>query len=412
MDIQSHIDNPNQLEKMYRSNKSAFKDALNLLTPQQMDHKLIAYWNARLTHDRPDISWGSRKELIFILCASLVAGVLVKLPTLFALNPELFYQRNIGFIVFPILASYFIWDKGLPIKKTLLTGLVFLLAILFINLLPATEKSDTLILACVHLPILLWSVVGFCFINGEFKNRSKVLDFLRFNGDLIIITGLILISGGMLTGITIGLFSVIGFQIEDFYFEYFGIIGLAIAPIIGTYLTQTNPQLVSKISPVIAQIFSPLVLIMLFIYLIAICYSGKDPYNDRSFLMIFNALLIGVMAIILFSISETGKQNQGRLGTVILLALSLVTIVVNGIALSAIVYRITEWGFTPNRLAVLGGNILMLIHLIFISFHLTKYIIKKVPIQRVEHSITIYLPVYILWICMVTFIFPILFQFK
>src|SRR4028118_2180255 len=94
-------------------------------------------------------------------------------------------------------------------------------------------------------------------------------------------TGLILISGAILTGITIGLFSLIGFNIEKVYFDYVGIFGLAAAPVVGTYLTQTNPQLVGKVSPVIAKIFSPLVLVMLVVYLTAIIYSGKDPYNDR-----------------------------------------------------------------------------------------------------------------------------------
>ena len=238
------------------------------------------------------------------------------------------------------------------------------------------------------------------------------MDFLRYNGDLIIITGLILICGGMLTGITIGLFSVIGFQIEDFYFNYFGIFGLAAAPIVGTYLTQTNPQLVHKIAPVIARIFSPLVLIMLLVYLIAIAYSGKDPYNDRTFLIIFNALLIGVKAIILFSISESGKHQYGKLTGYILLALSMVTLIVNGIALSAILYRISEWGITPNRIAVLGANVLMLIHLALIAFQLSKQALLKTDKQRIEQSITYYLPVYIVWICIVTFLFPIIFQYK
>lgn len=412
MDIQSHIDNPKQLEKMYRDNKSEFKAALKLLNPQQMDQKLIAYWNERINYDRPDISWGNRNELLFLLIASFVAGALAKIPSLFDLNPELFYQRNIGFIVFPILTCYFAWSRGLSIKRTIFAGFIFLFGVVYINLLPSTEKSDTLILACIHLPLLLWAVVGFSYANGEFKNTSKILEFLRYNGDLIIITGLILISGGMLTGITIGLFSVIGIQIEDFYFNYFGIFGIAAAPIVGTYLTQTNPQLVNKISPVIAGIFSPLVFIMLLIYLVAIFYSGKDPYNDREFLLIFNALLIGVMAIILFSISETGKQRTGKLGSYILLGLSLVTIIVNGIALSAILYRISEWGITPNRMAVLGANTLMLIHLVFITIQLMRHVFKKAEIQRVEYSIVLFIPVYILWICLVTFIFPFIFQFN
>ena len=147
-------------------------------------------------------------------------------------------------------------------------------------------------------------------------------------------------------------------------------------------------------------------------YLIAIFVSGKNPYNDREFLMVFNFLLIGVMAIILFSVAETFKKNENRTGSFILFALSIVTVIVNGIALSAILFRISEWGITPNRLAVLGANILMLANLLIITFKLFKNISKKTDISEVENSIAMFLPVYILWVMIVTFIFPLIFQFK
>jgi hypothetical protein len=223
---------------------------------------------------------------------------------------------------------------------------------------------------------------------------------------------LILISGGILTAITIGLFDLIGYKIEKFYTEYIGVIGLAAVPIVATYITQTNPQLVNRVSPVIAKIFSPLVLITLVVYLIAILISGKDPYNDRDFLTVFNALLIGVMAIILFSVAETFKKNENRTGGFILLALSIVTVIVNGIALSAILFRISAWGITPNRLAVLGGNVLILINLLIVAFKLFKNVSKKAAISEVENSISRFLPIYIIWTMIVTFIFPLLFQFK
>jgi hypothetical protein len=51
------------------------------------------------------------------------------------------------------------------------------------------------------------------------------------------------------------------------------VVGLAAVPLVATFLTQTNPQLVSKVSPVIARIFSPIVLVMLVIYL----FAWKSP---------------------------------------------------------------------------------------------------------------------------------------
>jgi hypothetical protein len=205
---------------------------------------------------------------------------------------------------------------------------------------------------------------------------------------------------------------LIGFNIEGFYFQNVAIFGLAASPIVGTYLTQTNPQIVGKVSPVIARLFSPLVVVMLVIYLIAIAYSGKDPYNDREFLLIFNGLLMGVMAIIFFSIAETSKTKKSHTEVWILFLLSVVTALVNGIALSAILFRISEWGITPNRAAVLGSNVLILINLLLVSVQLFRVLSKRADITGVGRAIAFYLPVYILWTIMVTFIFPLLFGFK
>ena len=411
-EILTKIDNPRELEKLYQDNKTAFKTEFNLLYPELTDNKLAAYWNERLNYEGSEISWGSKKELIFVIIASLLAGVIAKIPAMFKINPESFYQRNIGFIIFPILTTYFIWRYSLSTKKIVFAGVAFLTGLIFINLLPGNNKSDTLILSCIHLPLFLWAVLGFSYVGDNIRSYPKRIEFLRYNGDLVIMSTLIMIAGGILTAITIGLFGLIGFKIEKFYIDYIVIFGAAAVPIVATYITQKNPQLVNRVSPVIAKIFSPLVLITLVVYLVAILFSGKDPFRDRDFLMVFNFLLIGVMAIILFSVAETFKKNENRTGSLILFALSIVTVIVNGIALSAILFRISAWGITPNRLAVLGANILMLTNLLIVTFKLFKNVSKKADISEAENSISTFLPVYIVWTIIVTFIFPLIFHFK
>ncbi len=151
---------------------------------------------------------------------------------------------------------------------------------------------------------------------------------------------------------------------------------------------------------------------MLVTYLVAMVYSGKDPYNDREFLLIFNALLIGVMAIIFFSVAETSRTDKSRAEIWVLLLLSVLTVIVNGIALSAILFRISEWGITPNRAAVLGGNVLILINLLLVTVQLCRAVKKKADITGVRKVIAFYLPVYCAWVTIVTFVFPFLFGFR
>jgi len=342
----------------------------------------------------------------------VLAGVIAKLPGFLSISEEFFYSRNAGFIIFPLLTVYFAWKNKLSAGKIAFIVGATLAGLIYINFLPDVKKSDTLILSCLHLILFLWSILGFAFVGERRNSVEKRLGFLKFNGDLIVITTLIVIAGGILTGITIGLFSLIGFNIERFYFENIVVFGLPAAPIVGTYLIQANPQLVGKVSPVIAKIFSPLVLVMLLVYLVAMIYSGKNPYNDREFLLIFNALLIGVMAIIFFSVAETSSTTKSHTEIWILSLLSVVTLIVNGIALSAILFRISEWGVTPNRAAVLGGNVLILINLLLVTAQLLKAFSKKADITGVGKVISSYLPIYFLWTIIVTFIFPLLFGFR
>lgn len=411
-EILQNLQNPSSLEKLYRNNRSGFKKSFNELYDQLKANPVAQSWHERLNYESQQISWGSSREFIYMILACMLAGLIVKLPALFKINEEIFYSRNISFIVFPILSAYFIWKYPLDKRKILIISVATVFSILFVNLFPDNSKSDTLLLTCIHLPFFIWFLMGWSYVGPYFSETEKRIDFLRYNGDLVVISALIVIAIMLLAGITNGLFSLLGYKMEEFYFENFVFIELAATPIIGTYIIEKNPQLVNKVSPVIAKIFSPLVLLTLIAYLIAILYSKKDPFNDREFLLAFNALLAGVIALIFFSVVETSKGVRSKSEQIILSALSILAILINGIALSAILYRIGQWGFTPNRMAVLGGNLLFLIHLSIIAVQLIKSFRHSFNPVPVERSITSFLPVYFLWSFMVAFIFPLIFGFK
>ena len=118
------------------------------------------------------------------------------------------------------------------------------------------------------------------------------------------------------------------------------------------------------------------------------------------------------MALILFSVTEATKQDRGRLNLMFLVGLSVLSIIINGIALSAIVFRLSAYGMTPNRIAVLGGNILIFIHLIFVAHRLIRALREKETMEKVESVITLLLPAYGIWTAFVIFILPLLFHFK
>ena len=209
-EIRTHLNEPRQLEKMYRTNKVHFKRAFSALYPELKGHTLADFWNERLNYESDEINWGTGRELVFVLMASLVAGVMAKLPAFTPISADFFYPRNIGFIIFPALTAYFAWKNKLATSKIALIIGATLVGLIFINSLPDVEKSDTSVLACIHLLLFLWSILGFAFV-GEKLNKEEIrLGYLKYNGDLVVMTTLILIAGGIMTGLTIGLFSLSG----------------------------------------------------------------------------------------------------------------------------------------------------------------------------------------------------------
>jgi hypothetical protein len=405
-EIKNNINNLKQLELLYRENKSAFTNAFNTIYIDIKEQASAQIWNERLNYKEGDITWGSKNEILFIVIAALVSGLIAKIPSFLGIEFDIYLSRNIGFVVFPMLGFYFAWKQALSKNKYILPILLFIGSAIFINLLPNNEKSATILLATIHLPILLWAILGYLFIGGNLKDESKKIAFLQFNGHFIVMTALIFSAGMLFSGITIALFELLGINIAQAYFEQIAIWGLAAIPMLSTYLIQNNPQLVNKISPIIARIFTPLVLITLFVFLATFFYTQKNIYTDRNFLLLFNILLIAVMAIILFSLTTTVNQGKSKIQLIMLFSLSILTIVANGIAVSAIAIRLNEFGFSPNRIAVLGANLLMFLHLVLVAIALLKNINGKAGIASVESAIAKFIPVYAIWAAFITFVMP------
>ena len=400
--IITNISNPAALEQLYRSNPAAFARAFEAVYPQISTQVSAQIWRERLAVSTT--SWGSMSDWIVVGIFALLAGFLMQLPDIFSISHDYYFPRNMSFIVMPGIGAYFAYKQGMSLRQLLAPLAILAASIVFINFLP--EKSTTLLLTCLHIPILIWLVLGYIFAGSD---PGKRMDFLRYHGDLVVMTTVIGLAGGLFTALTINLFNLIQLKIEDFYFRYLVLSILPSVPLFATFLVRQNASLVSKISPVIARIFTPLVTITLAIFLVAIIYSGKDPYNDREFLLLFNGVLIGVMALILFSLGEATKQNASRVHQYFLFALAVLAIIDNGIALSAIGFRLVEFGVTPNRLAVLGSNALVMVHLMITTQKLWSFLKGNERIEAVEKSLTSYLPFYAVWAAIVSFVFPLLF---
>jgi len=415
-EIIENLNNPGMLEKIYREHPEIFTECFHEIYKEHEDSIILKVWRERLFYGSDQFEHSVKEikkfhELFVVVVISLFSGTIAKLPNFInGIDEHFFYSRNLSFFVLPAIAFYFAYKA--PPKRNILFVLcgAFLFSLIFINLLPNPENSDTIILSSLHMPFFLWTIVGIAYIGNLRQLPMKRMDYLKYNGEVLIYTSIILIGGVILTGVTNFLFYLIKINIFMWYKKYIVIYGAVASPIVATYLAENRKE--SKIAPIIAKIFSPLFLITLIAYLIAVVIQQKSPYSDRNFLILFNVILLIVLAITIFSISERYSHNSAVSHDYINVSLVFVALIVDVVALSAIIFRLASYGFTPNRIAVLGANVLVFIHLVGIVYHYINFFREKSQISKIEYWITRYLPAYTAWTAFITFIFPFLYEFS
>jgi len=96
------------------------------------------------------------------------------------------------------------------------------------------------------------------------------------------------------------------------------------------------------------------------------------------------------------------------------IGLALATIILDAIALSATLFRSTSdvYGLTPNRIAILGINLLVFVHLSGILIHYVGFVWKGKPFEKLENWIAGYLPYYAIWAILISTMLPIFFWYE
>ncbi|MGM2805385.1 DUF4153 domain-containing protein [Bacillus cereus group sp. Bce027] len=409
--IVKNMDNPHELEKMYRKDPKAFKKAFSQAWDQNPDSQVLGAWYERL-HFKEKVNKEKtslfQKGFLFMGLLAILAGISTRIIFHFV-EQEAIAPINLAFGVIPFIAAYFVYNNT-P-KKSIIYSLaaLFLISGYYLNTLPVNYKDST-ILAYLHLPIFLWVLVGLAFTGNEYSKGSTRLAYIKFNLEYCLLYGSMAVSGMILAVFTMRLFSFVDLDIGEFYFSNVVLFGAAALAIVTAYLVSMNLKLAKNITPYISKIFSPLVLITLLIYLITVIWIGKNPFLDRNFLMAFNGILLGVLAVTIFSIVESDSDEKKNISDYINFSLIVLALIIDTVALSAIVFRLSSYGITPNRLAVLGVNILIWANLIWIMFAYMRFLQNKSGLKAIQDAVTKYLPIYGLWATFVIFTFPIIFN--
>lgn len=409
--ILENIANPNELERLFREDSKAFKKALPHALEHNPDSPVLAVWYERLHFKEAANAEKThllQKDFLIMGILAILAGVSSRIIFHFV-ELQAIAPVNLAFGVLPFIAAYFVYKT--PPKKSVLycLAVLFLISGFYLNMLPLNYK-DSIILAYLHLPIFLWGLVGLAFTGNEYSKDSTRLTYLKFNLNFFILYASMAISGMLLAAVTMQLFSFVGLNIEEFYFSNIVLFGAASIAIVTAYLVSRNLKLAKNITPYIAKVFSPLVLVTLLVYLITVIWLGKNPFLDRNFLIAFNGILLGVLVVTIFSITESGSEEKKNIFDYINFTLIILALIIDSVALSAILFRLSSYGITPNRLAVLGVNILIWANLIWIMLSYMRFLQNKTGPSTIQNAITRYLPVYVIWAAIVTFTFPLIFN--
>jgi hypothetical protein len=237
------------------------------------------------------------------------------------------------------------------------------------------------------------------------------MDFVRFTGELFIYYVLIGLGGGVLIAMTFGLFQAIGIDPEPQVESWIVPCGAVGATVIATWLVEAKQSVIENMAPVLTRIFAPLFCLLLFAFIVTMLWTGRGIDVEREVLILFDLLLVVVFGLLLYSISARDFLAPPGLLDWIQLTLVGTALVVDVLALWAIGARISDFGFTPNRVAALGENVILLVNLGGSAFLYARFLRGGVAFSRLYEWQTTYLYVLAAWAAVVAFLFPPLFGF-
>jgi hypothetical protein len=349
---------------------------------------------------------------------AIAAGVAIKVPELFGVRvsgPDAdasFYLRNFSLFVLPFLALFFALKRDLDERLWFWLAVPFVAAGLVMNLLPFRPEGQTEALAAIHLPIALWLMVCYAYAGGLWRRHEQRMNYVRFSGEWFIYYALIALGGGTLIAFTAFIFQAIGLDAEHAIEAWVLPCGIVGAVIIAAWLVESKQSVIENMAPVLTWIFTPLFTALLLVFVVTMMLTGNAIGVEREVLIGFDLLLVLVLGLLLYSISA--RDSRASPGPFDALQLVLVTcaLVVDVLALWAITARISEFGFSPNKTAALGLNLLLLVNLGWSAFLYARFLAGRDSFTRLERWQTAYMPAFAAWTWIVVVIFPVIFNYQ
>ncbi len=374
---------PEALERRYRelrtdAERAAFKQAIEARYAREPDNLLLAAWHARLSWpeeappSRP-IAWAWAVPLAVL--NGLILWLLsddrlgLRLPgENYPFMPAImlyWMPVSVGaMLIYLAAAGERAWRRAaLGIAGLLGVGLYAYAAYSHMVYKPATKQY--LILMALHLPVIALVALGFYLLFGRDRPEERFALLVKMLEGLFL-AGIFALVAGVLASISGGLFTLFSVDFPEWLMRLALIGGGGIIPVLvaATVYDPTRPpsaqpfdEGLGKAMRLVLQVALPISLLVLLVYVALIPFHAREPLYNRDALIVYTAMLFGVMALLLgvTPVREEEGTPWLRRGMLALVALALL---VGVYALYALLYRTWRGMLTPNRLAFVGWDVL------------------------------------------------------
>src|SRR4030095_5124156 len=261
------------------------------------------------------------------------------------------------------------------------------------------------------LPIALWLVVGIAYTGGRWSQVDSRMNFIRFSGELFIYYVLIALGGGLLTAFMAMILKAIGINVVPFIGALLLPCGAAGAVLVASWLVEAKQSVIENMAPMLTRLFTPLFAAVLVMFLGTLLWTGRGGDIGRSALLVFDLLLVVVLGLLLYSVSARDPRSPPGAFDVVQVVLVVSALLADAVALSVLAARISEFGFSPNRVAALGENVILLVNLAWSAVVYIRFLTGRGSFSALERWQTDYLPVYAVWAAIVVVVFPPMFGY-
>ncbi len=381
--IEQHCDDPRALEMLYRRAQDVGADALfreRILecARRAPDSVLLRAWTYRLDtaldSDAPNADrergqrWPAALALSTLLGACFVwlADGQPPIPVPGPSAPAFWlgWAPLTALCILVYLALFDARQNRRALYSVALSSLLVLTASMAV--LCTGRQDDVAALIAIHMPFVCWCIVGGVLAWRGDAPADQGYRFVLKSLSTVLSAGIFLAAGLVFSGLSYGIFAALGIELPDALMVRLAAFGIGAVPLLALASTcdphrplapEDERASVGHLLHTLGVLLMPLSLAVLVIYLIGfVPLHFRQPFYAREVLAVYNGALFALLLLLALVASRplpTRWDNTMRCAAAGLMALALG---LNAYALTAICFRIVEWGLTPNRLAVVGWN--------------------------------------------------------